>query len=108
VLAVFAATLALGSGVSGTVVIDPARPVCQVGQSCSAPDVHDTLSFWRGTTLVAKARTSATGTFRVALAPGLYRITFAKRSIVKPPPPTVRVRRGGYVLVHLSIDIGIR
>jgi hypothetical protein len=108
-LAALAATLALGSGAAGTVVIDPARPVCQAGQSCSAPDARDTLVFWRGSTRVARVQTSAAGAFHVALPPGYYRITFPRRTtLVRPRAPTFRVQRSVYTQLHLSIDIGIR
>jgi hypothetical protein len=108
VLAVLAATLALASGASGTVVIAPARPVCQVGQPCSAPDAHDTLVFWRGSTRVARMQTSSGGSFSVALPPGLYHVTFPKRKPVRVNVSTFRVPRTGYVRLHLAIDIGIR
>jgi len=109
VLTALAATLALGSGAAGTVVIAPARPVCQVGRPCSAPDAHDTLVFWSGSRRVARVETSAVGAFRVALPAGYYRITFPnRRLIVRPTAPTFAVRRGAYTQLHLSIDVGIR
>jgi hypothetical protein len=108
VLAVLAATLALGTGAAGTVVIAPARPVCQVGQPCSAPDAHDTLVFWRASTRVARTETSSLGSFSVALPPGLYHVTFPKRKPVRVNVSTFRVPRAGVVRLHLSIDIGIR
>ena len=107
-LALLAATLALGTGAAGTVVIAPARPVCQVGQPCSAPDAHDTLVFWRGSTRVARTETSSLGSFGVALPPGLYHVTFPKRKPVRVNISTFRVPRVGVVRLQLSIDIGIR
>jgi hypothetical protein len=108
VIAALAATLALGSGAAGTVVISPARPVCQVGQPCSAPDAHDTLVFWRGSARAATTQTSSAGSFRIALAPGLYHVTFPKRKPVRVSVSSFRVRRSAYVRLQLSIDIGIR
>jgi hypothetical protein len=107
-IAVLAAALAAASGIAGTVVIDPARPVCEAGQSCSAPDAHDTLLFWRGTTRVGRAQTTAEGTFRISLPPGRYRITFPRRTTIRAQAATVRVVAGTYAHARLSIDIGIR
>lgn len=96
------------TGIAGTVVIDPATPVCMVGRTCSAPDGNDTLIFWRGSYPAAKARTSAAGTFRIALPPGTYRVTFPRRATFRARVPSIRVTKGAYTRVHLAIDIGIR
>jgi hypothetical protein len=59
---------------------------------------------------VSSARTSATGWYRVALAPGRYAVRLpgkpALGRIVKPQ--TARVLRGRYSRVDFSIDTGIR
>ena len=108
---VFAASLiALSSGLHGTVVIDPARPVCVAGQSCSAPDPHDVLAFWRGGRRAAVVRTDAHGRYRLKLAPGRYTVTAPRhrgpgRGIA---PRRVTVSRGRYVRVNFTLDVGIR
>src|SRR5690348_16220925 len=74
-------TVIAAAGIAGTVVIDPAKPVCQAMTSCSAPDGGELLVFWRQTKRVASVTTSARGTFRVALTPGIYRVTFPERKM---------------------------
>ena len=112
VLAAFASALvvaALPSGVSGTVLIDPARPVCSIYQPCSAPDPNEVLAFWHGTRRVATARTSIDGHFRIALAPGLYRVTLPRRAaMTRLSPVQIRVPRGRFLRVTIRVDVGIR
>ena len=98
------------SGAFGTVVIDPARPVCIAGQPCTAPDAHDVLAFWRGTKRIATATTGIDGGFRVALVPGLYRITLPHRVGARATvsPAQIRVLRGRFVRVAIRVDVGIR
>jgi hypothetical protein len=110
VAALVAASGSSGSGLYGKVVISPSRPVCAVGEPCTAPDRNDVLSFWRGGRRVAIARTGATGSYRVALAPGRYVVK------VKRPhgmgrglePTRATVPRGRYARVNYTLDIGIR
>jgi hypothetical protein len=98
------------SGLYGKVVISPARPVCAAGESCTAPDRNDVLTFWRGDRRVAIARTNTAGSYRVALAPGRYVVR------VKHPhgigrgldPTRATVPRGRYARVNFTLDIGIR
>jgi len=96
------------AGIAGTVVIDPAKPVCQAMTSCSAPDGGELLVFWRQTKRVASVTTSARGTFRVALTPGIYRVTFPERKMFQARVAPIRVVKGAFTRVHLSVDIGIR
>jgi hypothetical protein len=108
VLVAALSALALASGLHGTVLIDPARPVCPADGSCSAPDPNERLAFWRGTTKVATATTRADGTFRVALAPGTYRLTLPLQRRARFAPQSFRVRRGVNSLVKIHVDVGIR
>ena len=96
------------SGIAGTVVIDPAKPVCQAMTSCSAPDGNDLVVFWLAGKRVATVRTSARGTFRVALRPGVYRVTFPSRKTFKSRLPPIRVVQGAFTHARLAVDIGIR
>jgi hypothetical protein len=97
------------TGVAGAVVIDPAKPVCMAGQSCSAPDANETVAFSRNGRRVATARTDALGRFSVRLAPGVYRLTLPRRtSPARLTPLSVRVPDARIVHVTLRVDIGIR
>ena len=112
IAALAAVTLAAAAptGVAGTALIDPARPVCAVDQPCTAPDAHDTLAFWRSSRRIATATTKADGSFRVALAPGVYRVTLPRRRgfMSRLSPTQVRVPRTGFAHVTFRIDVGIR
>ena len=106
-----ASLITLASGLQGTVVIDPARPVCVVGEPCSAPDANDVLVFWRTGRRVAAVRTDAQGRYRKTLAPGRYTVTAPRhrggigRGLV---PRRVTVSRGRYARVNFRLDVGIR
>ena len=110
ILALASALLLATSGAHGKVLIDPARPVCMMGQPCSAPDAHELLVFWRGTTRIASTSTESDGTFRVMLAPGLYRVTLPHRRppMVRVTPAEIRIPKGRDVRVVFRLDIGIR
>jgi hypothetical protein len=110
VAALVAASSSTGSGLYGKVVISPARPVCTAGESCTAPDRNDVLTFWRGARRVATARTNTAGSYRVALAPGRYVVKVKhSRGIGRGLDPTrVAVQRGRYARANFTLDIGIR
>lgn len=105
-----AASGAPGSGLRGLVTRGPIMPVCMVDQPCDEPAANVRLVFLRNGVVVSRARTSATGWYRVALAPGRYAVRLpgkpAMGRIVKPQ--TARVLRGRYSRVDFSIDTGIR
>jgi hypothetical protein len=108
---VLTAALALStSGLHGTVVIDPAKPVCIVGQSCSAPDKYDVLAFERGGRRIAQVRTNAYGKYRVALHAGVYAVTAPRRNGIGRglQPRRVVVPSGRYARANFTLDIGIR
>jgi hypothetical protein len=115
VLQVFVAALVVaggtnGSGLYGRVVISPARPVCAVGEPCTAPDRNDVLSFWVHGRRVATARTNAEGAYRVGLAPGRYAITAKHEARLGRglEPTRATVPRGRYARLSFTLDIGIR
>jgi hypothetical protein len=105
-----AASGATGSGLRGVVTRGPIMPVCVVDQPCDEPAANVRLVFVQGGMVVARARTSETGRYRVALAPGRYAVRLpgkpALGRIVKPQ--TVRVLRARFSRVDFSIDTGIR
>jgi hypothetical protein len=110
VLALVAATV-LHSGVYGTVVIDPAFPVCQVGTPCSKPAPGLRLAFTQRGRVVARTTTRADGTYRVTLAAGRYSVSTARKTQTIGrglEPRTVSVPRARYRRVDFRLDIGIR
>jgi hypothetical protein len=116
-LLVAAATISAGaasggttSGLHGLVTRGPIMPVCMVDQPCDEPAANVQLVFLRNGVVVSRVRTSATGTYRLALSPGRYAVKLPGKPglgrIVKPQ--TARVLRGRYSRVDFSIDTGIR
>jgi len=110
VAALVAVSAGTGSGLYGNVVISPARPVCVVGQPCTAPDKNDVLAFWRQGRRVRTARTSEEGRYRVSLAPGRYAVTAKRSGPIGRGLQSVHVvvPRARYARVNFSLDIGIR
>jgi hypothetical protein len=110
VAALVAVSAGTGSGLYGKVVISPARPVCVVGQPCTAPDRNDVLAFWQRGRRVGTTRTTAEGRYRVSLAPGRYTVTAKHDGAIGRglEPTRVVVPRARYARVNFSLDIGIR
>ena len=97
------------SGLYGTVTRGPTKPVCEVDQPCEEPAARVTLVFSRNGREVRRARTNDEGRYRVTLAPGRYVVRTTARALLRIVEPTrVRVPRGRYARVNLSIDTGIR
>lgn len=97
------------SGIRGTVIKGPTKPVCEEGVPCSAPAAGVALVFVRGGVRVATAATSKAGTYRVVLRPGTYVVrTLRKMPSGSPQPRTVRVPAGRFAVVNFEIDTGIR
>jgi hypothetical protein len=106
VVALLAAAVA---GLFGTVVRSPTTPVCQAGQSCSAPAAGVTLTFSRGGKVVKSAVTTSAGKYHVQLAAGIYTVRFVSKSrIERLTPATVTVRSGAVLRRNFTIDTGIR
>ena len=98
----------LVSGLHGTVTKGPTTPVCRAGRPCSAP-AQVTLLFRRaGHTY--RTRSSATGAYRITLAPGTYSVSTLERIGIARniKPRLVHVRRGHDDRLDFSIDTGIR
>ncbi len=98
------------SGLYGNVVIDPAQPVCIVGQSCSAPDRNELLTFTRAGRRVARITTDVKGRYRISLPPGRYAVIVPRRHGIGRglEPNHVVVPRERHARVNFTLDIGIR
>jgi hypothetical protein len=110
-LALTAAAIVLStSGLHGTVVINPARPVCIADEPCSAPDRYDVLVFARNRKRVAQTRTDADGHYRVKLPAGAYIASAPRHHGIGRglQPSRVVVPRGRYARADFTLDIGIR
>lgn len=94
------------SGLRGTVLLDPASPVCKVGTPCSRPVAHALLRFWRNGRLVAHTRTDGRGRYRISLGPRSYTVTSSSRGVLKPARVAVATDR--YRRVTFRLDSGIR
>lgn len=94
------------SGVRGVVTRGPTQPVCMAEQPCSKPAANVTLTFTRGG-VAHRVVSTTTGTYRIALRPGTYRLTIAGARFGYMPH-TVVVPAGRLVVRNVSIDTGIR
>lgn len=117
ILAVVASLLATGvagahSGptvVTGTVLLDPATPVCRVGVPCTKPLSGFKLTFWRNGAVAARAKTNAHGRYRVTLEPGAYRVTHPHGALGKGlTPKRISVPPAPTATRNFRYDAGIR
>jgi hypothetical protein len=107
-----AAAPASESGIDGLVLIGPTCPVEQVGQDCDdKPYVGEVriIDVSSGE-VVATARSGDDGKFRVALAPGSYRLepVASANGLPYGKPIDVVIRPQTYEQVTVSFDSGIR
>jgi hypothetical protein len=99
------------SGLHGVVTRGPTTPVCVAGKPCSAPAQGVVLVFSRNGHGAGRARTDASGRYRVTLAPGTYAVRLGGSSlggIERLQPTRATVRRGVVARLAFSIDTGIR
>jgi hypothetical protein len=110
VISAGAASGATGSGLRGLVTRAPITPVCMVDQPCDEPAANVRLVFLQNGVVVSRVRTSATGWYRLALAPGRYAVRLPGKPALgrNLKPQSARVLRGHYSRVDFSIDTGIR
>ena len=94
--------------VSGTVVLDPARPVCRVGQPCTRPLARFKLVFWRHGKVAARVFTDSKGRYRVTLSPAVYGVTTPSRPQTGLRPRRVTVPKLSRVTRNFRFDAGIR
>ena len=101
---------ATGSGLYGTVRKGPIKPVCQAGVPCDAPVVKTMLVFTKAGRAVARIRSSAQGTYGIALQPGYYDVrATVKIGLTKlPKPHAIHVRAGHWDKIAFFFDTGIR
>jgi len=97
------------SGLHGHVTRSPIIPVCIQGVTCSAPAKDTQLVFLRLGKRV-RTRTDGTGRYRVALAPGWWKVSTAaiRRIGSGISPHSVRVFAARFRVVNFDIDTGIR
>ena len=98
------------SGLRGTVVLSPARPVCNEDEPCTKPAGGYLLLFSRAGAVIARTTTRADGSYRVRLRPGIYavRAPAAPRVGGGLRPRLVRVFGERFARVDLSIDTGLQ
>jgi hypothetical protein len=94
--------------VSGTVVLDPAQPVCRVGHPCTRPLAHFKLVFWRHGKVVARVVTDSKGRYRVTLPPAIYGVTTPSRPRTGLRPQRITVPSLPRVTRNFRFDAGIR
>ncbi|MGN6431632.1 MAG: hypothetical protein ACTHNB_13020 [Gaiellaceae bacterium] len=109
-LGVFAAAspAATAAVVSGTVLLDPAQPVCRVGHPCTKPFAHFKLVFWRHGKAAARVVTDSKGRYRVALPPAIYGVTTPSRPLSGLRPRRITVPSLSHVTRNFRFDAGIR
>ena len=103
-------SVALSTGLTGTVLRGPVTPVCQVNVPCDAPFAAS-FEVRRNGRQVATFSSDAQGHFQVRLAPGQYLIVPAPDAPVMNPSAqskTVDVGFEGLTAVELLFDTGIR
>lgn len=98
-----------GSGIAGTVAAGPTCPVEQVGKACPPAPVTATVEARIGARIVGSARTSATGTYRMAVPPGSYSVVVVGSGPFPRCPDTpATVSPGAVTTVNIRCDTGIR
>lgn len=104
-----AASGAARSGLKGVVLIEPAFPVCRVGQPCTKPARYVLLTFSLRGRVVARTQTGADGSYRITLRPAIYTVAAPKqRAGSGLLPRRVAVRSGLYRRVVFKLDVGIQ
>jgi hypothetical protein len=103
--------VASSSGVEGTVTIGPQCPVERADQPCPDKPFAAKLLIVRASDgkVVARTNSGADGRFRVAVAPGSYRIEDGDSQVMPfLKPVDVVVQPGAFATVSVSFDSGIR
>ena len=104
------------TGLTGKVLRGPISPVCRPDSPCYLP-FKGTLVFTRavaksGVPTVKRTQTSATGIYRVLLAPGRYLVKTGARTVPSKfgsiEPAVAVVPKSGVRRLNFLIDTGIR
>jgi hypothetical protein len=98
------------TGLAGTVVRGPVRPVCQVDVPCDAP-FSATFTVEQGNRVVASFRSDSQGHFESRLLPGKYLVVPGPDAPIMLPraqAKEVEVGSSGLTTVLLHFDTGIR
>jgi hypothetical protein len=95
--------------ISGTVMLDPATPVCYVGKSCSRPARGFTLEFSQRAP-VARVKTNDQGRYRVRLRPGTYQVNSPGAKVIGNGlnPKRIKVPARARTARNFTYDAGIR
>jgi hypothetical protein len=101
------------SGITGRVTIGPACPVIRAGTPCPDLPYQTTLTITDalGERTVAQVKTDEAGTFRLALAPGDYRVVPETKSPGVPPQAQstpFHLDAGQWLELNVTYDSGIR
>jgi hypothetical protein len=103
-----AAPASAATVVSGTVLLDPALPVCRVGRSCTKPLAHFKLVFWRHGRVAARVVTDSRGRYRVTLPPAVYGVTTPSHPQSGLRPRRITVPSLSHATRNFRYDAGIR
>jgi hypothetical protein len=97
------------TGLEGVTLRGPTRPVCQVGQACTAP-LEARFEVLQGGKLVARFQSDSKGHFLVHLPPGEYTVSPDESAPLLSRSDTHEVTVGptGLTHVELEFDTGIR
>ena len=105
-------TTKVESGIEGQAVISPIRPGPAIQGAANSAPYKTTLVVWgEGDREVARFETGSDGRFRVALAPGTYRIgppPTTGRFLPRAGEETITVQPGKYAKVTITFDSGMR
>jgi hypothetical protein len=95
--------------VSGTVMLNPAGPVCYPGEPCSKPARGFTLVFSQRAP-VRRVKTNDQGRYRVLLRPGIYRVSSPGGKVAGNGlfPKRIKVPARASATRNFTYDVGIR
>lgn len=107
------ASLATGAtGVQGFVTIGPTCPVERINSPCPPRPIAATvIASDPSGKEISRTQSGSDGHFKLALNPGSYTLSGqrpANQALPRPIPQTVIVSSGGYTVVTLQFDSGIR
>ena len=97
------------TGLEGTVLRGPTRPVCRVDNPCTAP-FSATFEVWQGERVVARFQSDSEGHFLIHLAPGTYTVApdASAGILARSQVHEVTVGPDGLTHVEWEFDTGIR